>query len=31
VLAHEMAHVIANHAIERQNKARNAVIVTRGH
>jgi predicted Zn-dependent protease len=29
VLAHEMAHVIANHAIERQNKARNAVIVSR--
>ncbi len=29
VLAHEMAHVIANHAVERQNKARNAVIVSR--
>ena len=29
VLAHEMAHVTANHAIERQNKARNAVIVSR--
>ena len=29
VLSHEMAHVIANHAIERQNKARNAVIVSR--
>ncbi len=29
VLAHEMAHVIADHAIERQNKARNAVIVSR--
>ncbi|MCB2127264.1 MAG: M48 family metalloprotease [Rhodobacteraceae bacterium] len=29
VLAHEMAHVIANHAIARQNKARNAVIVSR--
>ena len=29
VLAHEMAHVTAHHAIERQNKARNAVIVSR--
>ncbi|WP_421725432.1 M48 family metalloprotease [Bauldia sp.] len=29
VLAHEMAHVTANHAVERQNKARNAVIVSR--
>jgi len=29
VLAHEMAHVIANHAVERQNKARNAIIVSR--
>ena len=29
VLAHEMGHVTANHAIERQNKARNAVIVSR--
>ena len=29
VLAHEMAHVTANHAIERQNKARNAMIVSR--
>jgi predicted Zn-dependent protease len=29
VLAHEMAHVTANHAIERQNKARNALIVSR--
>jgi predicted Zn-dependent protease len=29
VLAHEMAHVIANHAVARQNKARNAVIVSR--
>lgn len=29
VLAHEMGHVIANHAIARQNKARNAVIVSR--
>ncbi len=29
VLAHEMAHVIANHAAERQNKARNAVIVSK--
>ena len=29
VLAHEMAHVIANHAVERQNKVRNAVTVGR--
>ncbi len=29
VLSHEMAHVIASHAIARQNKARNAVIVSR--
>jgi len=29
VLAHEMAHVTADHAIERQNKARNALIVSR--
>ena len=29
VLAHEMAHVTANHAVARQNKARNAVIVSR--
>ena len=29
VLAHEMAHVTADHAIQRQNKARNAVIVSR--
>ena len=29
VLSHEIAHVTANHAIERQNKARNAVIVSR--
>jgi predicted Zn-dependent protease len=29
VLAHEMAHVTANHAVERQNRARNAVIVSR--
>lgn len=29
VLAHEMAHVTADHAIARQNKARNAVIVSR--
>jgi predicted Zn-dependent protease len=28
VLAHEMAHVTANHAVERQNKARNALIVS---
>ena len=29
VLAHEMAHITANHAVKRQNKARNAVIVSR--
>lgn len=29
VLAHEMAHVTANHATERQNKARNALLVSR--
>lgn len=29
VLAHEMAHVTANHAVARQNKARDAQIVTR--
>lgn len=29
VLAHEMAHVTANHAIQRQNKARDAQIVSR--
>lgn len=29
VLAHEMAHVTANHAVKRQNKARNALIVSR--
>ncbi len=29
VLAHEMAHVTADHAIARQNKARTAVIVSR--
>ncbi len=29
VLAHEMAHVTANHAIARQNKARDAQIVSR--
>ena len=29
VLAHEMAHVTADHAVERQNKARNALIVSR--
>jgi predicted Zn-dependent protease len=28
VLAHEMAHITANHAIARQNKAKNAVIVS---
>lgn len=28
VLAHEMAHVTASHAIERQNKAQNALIVS---
>jgi len=29
VLAHEMAHVTADHAVERQNRARNALIVSR--
>jgi len=29
VLAHEMGHVTANHAIERQNKARNAMVASR--
>ncbi len=29
VLAHEMAHVTADHATERQNRARNALIVSR--
>ncbi|MBB5752446.1 M48 family metalloprotease [Prosthecomicrobium pneumaticum] len=29
VIAHEMAHVTANHAVERQNRAREAVIVSR--
>jgi predicted Zn-dependent protease len=29
VLAHEMAHITADHAVERQNKARNALIVSR--
>jgi len=29
VLAHEMGHITANHAIERQNKARDAMIVSR--
>lgn len=29
VLAHEMAHVTANHAIQRQNKVRDAQIVSR--
>ena len=28
VLAHEMAHITANHAIERHNKVRNALIVS---
>jgi predicted Zn-dependent protease len=28
VLAHEMAHITANHAIARQNRAKNAVIVS---
>ena len=28
VLAHEMGHVTANHAIERQNKARNALVAS---
>ena len=28
VLAHEMGHVTANHAIERQNKARNAMVAS---
>ncbi len=28
VLAHEMGHVTASHAVERQNKARNALIVS---
>lgn len=29
VLAHEIGHITANHAIERQNKARNALLVSR--
>ena len=29
VIAHEMGHVTANHAVQRQNKARAAVIVSR--
>jgi predicted Zn-dependent protease len=29
VLAHEMAHITANHAVARQNKAKNAVIVSK--
>jgi predicted Zn-dependent protease len=29
VLAHEMGHVTANHAIKRQNKARNAMVASR--
>ncbi len=29
VLAHEIGHITANHAIERQNKAHNALIVSR--
>jgi predicted Zn-dependent protease len=29
VLAHEIGHVTANHAMQRQNKARNALIVSR--
>ncbi len=29
VLAHEMGHITANHAIQRQNKAREALIVSR--
>ena len=29
VLAHEMAHITANHAMQRQEKARNAVLVSR--
>jgi predicted Zn-dependent protease len=28
VLAHEMAHITANHAVARQNRAKNAVIVS---
>jgi predicted Zn-dependent protease len=29
VLAHEIGHITANHAIQRENKARNALIVSR--
>src|ERR1700736_368046 len=29
VLGHEIGHITANHAIERENKARNALIVSR--
>jgi len=29
VLAHEIGHITANHAMERQNKARNALLVSR--
>ena len=29
VLAHEMGHITANHAVKRQNKAREALIVSR--